>query len=125
MLGNDQDDLSDEFGQPKIKEHIMSKNRRAASLLAVDVAAGPVTFTMDPQMAHAVARSLTLGLINHDEWRDDIVTMLTAAANREGTFSPTMPAIPRDAFGRGHWNPRPEEIEEAAVSRPSTAEALR
>jgi hypothetical protein len=103
----------------------MSKNRRAASLLAVDLTAGRVTFTMDPQMAHAVAQSLTLGLINHDEWRDDIVTMLTAAADREGIFSRTMPTIPRDEFVRGNWNPRADEHEQAAEPRPSTSQLLR
>jgi len=93
----------------------MGKNRRAAPLLAVDRSAEHITFTMNPQTAHAVAQSLTLGLLDYAEWRDDIVTMLTAAANREGIFSQTMPTISRGEFDRGHWSlPTDDEYEQTA-----------
>jgi hypothetical protein len=61
----------------------MSGSRNGAPLLAVDQTAEHVLLT-----AHALAQSRSGGLTDDAGERDDVVTMLTAAADRENILAP-------------------------------------
>jgi hypothetical protein len=102
----------------------MNRDRRAVPQMAVDLTAGQVVLTMSPRRAHALAKSLAVGVIDHTEWRDDIVTKLTAAAVSGEASSRAMPTITRGEFLGGHWKLGPDRRAQA-TAEPRTSDAVR